>query len=220
MDKSRTRISRLAKWSALVAVGALVVMACRPEDPTPQPTDVATEAPSTAPVSATLEPTPEPTAEPIATEAPMESIEPAASEEPSFSTPPAVVEGPAVSGTFELPEEAELPEGATWSVELQDTSLADAPAVVIGEDSGDIEDTSVTEVEFEIAYDPDQIIDTNTYTLQVRVEDETGNLLFVNDTAVPVLTDGGETTEVSFPVVAVEAMPEATAETAEGSPEA
>jgi putative lipoprotein len=166
----------------------------------------------------TPEPTPEATPEPVATEVPAESVGPASSEEPSASASPAVVEGPAVSGTFELPEDAELPDGATWSVELQDTSLADAPAVVIGEDSGDIEDTSVTEVEFAIAYDPDQIVDTNTYSLQVRVEDETGDLLFVNDTAVTVLTDDGETTEVSIPVVAAEALPEATAGPATESP--
>ena len=97
----------------------------------------------------------------------------------------------------------------TWSIELQNTSLADAPAVLVAEAGGVIEDTSVTELEFAIPYDPEAIVDTDTYTLQARVEDANGDLLYVNDTAVMVLTDEGESTEVTFPVVAVEALPAA-----------
>jgi putative lipoprotein len=130
-----------------------------------------------------------------------------------------MVAEPMVIGTLELPEDAELPDGATWSVQLQDTSLADAPAEVIAEEGGDVEDAVAGEIVFAISYDPEAIVDTNTYTLQARIEDETGFLLYVNDTHVPVLTDEFETTNVTFPVVAVEALP-AESMVAEESPPA
>ena len=41
-----------------------------------------------------------------------------------------------VSGTFALPEGAVLPDGAEWKVRLEDTSLADAPAVLVNEAGG------------------------------------------------------------------------------------
>jgi putative lipoprotein len=125
-----------------------------------------------------------------------------------------------VSVTVELPDGAVLPEGTAWTVELQNTSLADAPAVSVAEARGVIEDPSVTELRFAIPYDPEAIVDTDTYTLQARITDANGDLLYVNDTAVMVLTDESESTEVTFPVVAVEPVPAATDEVAEASPEA
>ncbi len=123
-----------------------------------------------------------------------------------------------MSGTFELPEDAVLPEGAFWSIELQNTSLADAPAVLVAEAGGVIEDPSVTELEFVIPYDPEAIVETDTYSLQARVQDANGDLLYVNDTAVMVLTDEGASTEVTFPVVPAEALPAASDAVAEPSP--
>ena len=74
MDK--TAITRLTKWSALIAAGAFVAVACRPEDPTPAPIEEPT--PTTVPVEATLEPTPEPTPTPAALTTPVISTETAA----------------------------------------------------------------------------------------------------------------------------------------------
>ena len=108
-----------------------------------------------------------------------------------------------VSGTVLLPEGAILPEGAQWTVELQDTSLADAPAVVIGQAGDAIVDPLAMEIPFEIAYDASAILDTNTYTLQARIVDSEGSLLYVNDTAILVLTGGAPSEDVSVPVVAV-----------------
>ncbi len=119
---------------------------------------------------------------------------------------------PTVSGSFTLPGDGFLPEGSTWTVQLQDTSLADAPATVIAEESGTIEDPTLTSIEFSIAYDPTLILETNTLTLLVRVEDPAGLLLYFNDTSVPVLTDPDQTTEVEIPLVAASsAMDVATA---------
>jgi len=272
LDKTRSRIFRLTKWSALLAAGTLAVVACRPEDATPAPTVAAT--PSLVPVAAsivpsaeptmaptpeptvaptpeptvaptpeptvaptpeptmaptpepTMAPTPEPTVAPTPeptvaptpeptmaptpepTLAPVESASPVVSESPSASG----IVAPTVSGSFTLPEDAVVPEGSTWTVQLQDTSLADAPATLIAEASGTFEDPSPTSIEFSIAYDPALIMETNTLTLLVRVEDSAGLLLYINDTSVPVLTDPDHTTEVEIPIVAASgAMDQATA---------
>ena len=61
-----------------------------------------------------------------------------------------------------------------------------------------------TEIPFEIAYDAATILDTNTYTLQARLEDASGTLLYVNDTAIPVLTGGAPSEGLIVPVIAVE----------------
>jgi putative lipoprotein len=102
-----------------------------------------------------------------------------------------------------LPEGTVLPDGAEWKVRLEDTSLADAPAVLIAE-AGGVTDPTATEIPFEIAYDAATILDANTYTLQASLEDAAGTLLYVNDTAIPVLTGGAPSEGVSVPVVAVE----------------
>jgi len=213
LDRNRTRFARMARWSALVAVGALVVMACRAEDATPQPT----EQPSTAPVAATIEPTPEPTLEPTpeptleptpeptpeptleptpepteppaATEVPVASAVPSASEMPIASEEPGVISGPAVTGAITLPEDAVLPEGASWTVYLQDTSVMDAPAVIIASASGDVEDITATEIPFAIPYDAGVIDERSTYTLTATIDDAEGNPLYISDTT-DTTTDG------------------------------
>ena len=107
-----------------------------------------------------------------------------------------------MTGVVTLPEGAVVPEGALWTLQLQDTSLADAPALVLAEVGG-VVDPAAPEISFEIPYDAAAILDTNTYTLQARIQDAAGSLLFVNDTAIPVLTGGAPSEGLSVPVVAV-----------------
>ena len=231
MEARRLRISRLARWSALLVVGTFVVLGCRPEESTTAPTEAAatqasaTEEPSTVPVLATIEPseeptleptleptpapTPEPTLEPTPAPTPEPTLEPTpepsvapASEAPAASASP-VAEG-LVTGTIVLPMGVTLPADAIISVELQDTSLADAPAVTIGETSPVITDPTVVEIPFEIAYDPAAIDELNTYTVSVRIEDAAGTLLFINDTSVPVITNDAPTEDVPVPVIDVQ----------------
>ncbi len=92
-----------------------------------------------------------------------------------------------ISGAVRFVREVELPDGATVTVKLLDTSLADASAIELGEDV--IENVDRLPVQFRIEYDPGQIEDRNEYSLQARVEigDE---LLYINDTVHPVLTGG------------------------------
>jgi putative lipoprotein len=107
-----------------------------------------------------------------------------------------------VTGTIILPAGATVPDGATIKVQVQDTSLADAAATTIGEQTidGDGQDSPI---EFAVAYDPDEIVDNHTYSMNVRIEDADGSLLFINDTHIPVITNGNPTSDVEVPVIEV-----------------
>ena len=70
-----------------------------------------------------------------------------------------------------------------------------------------ITDLAVTEIAFEIGYDEQLIDPAATYTLQARIEDAEETLLFINDTAIPVITADAPTEDVAVPVIAVQAEP-------------
>ena len=93
----------------------------------------------------------------------------------------------AVTGQITYLERMALPPEALVKVQLQDVSLADAPATVIGEQ---IIPTNGQQVPFlfEVTFDPGVIKDSNTYSLSVRIEDGAGNLLFINTQSYPVIT--------------------------------
>lgn len=110
-----------------------------------------------------------------------------------------------VTGTIVLPDGSVLPDSAEVSVEIQDTSRADALALTVGQSTFTVTDPSVTEVPFEVAYDPADIKDAFTYTLNVRIEDEAGDLSFTNDTATPVITNGAPTSDVVVEVIDINA---------------
>lgn len=92
-----------------------------------------------------------------------------------------------VSGEVRFHREVDLPNGATVTVKLLDTSLADASAVELGEVV--IEDAESLPVAFSIEYDPAEVDSRAEITLQARVEVD-GELLYINDTVHPVLTRG------------------------------
>lgn len=108
-----------------------------------------------------------------------------------------------ISGTIVLPIGAVLPPGSTWTVQIQDTTLVDAPATIIGEVTADVADPSAAEIPFEIPYDPALIDEAATYTLHAVIEDATSAMLFTNDTAVPVITGGAPTSAVTIDVITV-----------------
>ena len=99
-----------------------------------------------------------------------------------------VADGPAVEGAVRFAGgEVELPEGAVVEVRLQDTSIADAPAVTLGEQV--IPDARYLPVAFRIPYAPATIDERFEYTLQASVTLD-GLLLYINDTVHLVLTGG------------------------------
>jgi len=107
----------------------------------------------------------------------------------------------AVSGTIVLPAGAVIPAGATWTIEIQDVTLADASADVIGEVTADVADPAATVIPFEVEYDPALIDEAATYALQVSIQDATSALLFASDTMTPIITAGAPTSGVTVDVV-------------------
>lgn len=106
-----------------------------------------------------------------------------------------------VSGTVTNADIAPIPDGATISIQIQDTSLADAPAEVIGEQI--VEESAQFPIAYQVDYNTGQIVDNHTYTMSARIEDAEGTLLFINDIAIPVITNGGPTENVEIPVIQV-----------------
>jgi uncharacterized lipoprotein YbaY len=68
-----------------------------------------------------------------------------------------------------------------------------------------VTDPLVEEIPYQVSYDTAAIDEQHAYTVRVRVEDPAGTLLYVNDEAIPVITEGAPTEDVPIPVVAVSA---------------
>jgi len=86
-------------------------------------------------------------------------------------------------------------------VELQDTSLADAPARVIARTVG----KSIRfPMAFALKYSPKDIVDGFDYSLRVRIEDKNGKLLYTNDRRISVKPTGLTRTKlIDVPVIVV-----------------
>ena len=95
--------------------------------------------------------------------------------------------GDTVSGEVRFHRDVDLPDGATVTVLLLDTSLADASAIELGRDV--INDAGRLPARFSIQYDPGDVDGRAEITLQARVE-VGDDLLYINDTDHPVLTSG------------------------------
>jgi putative lipoprotein len=106
-----------------------------------------------------------------------------------------------VSGEITFQGGTGIPNDATITVQIQDTSLADAPAEVIGEQV--ITDAGGFPVSYDVPYDPEQIVDNHTYTMSARITSSDGSLLYINDTAIMVITGGNPTEDVEIPVIQV-----------------
>jgi putative lipoprotein len=93
-----------------------------------------------------------------------------------------------VKGTLTYRERMALPGDVVIEVQLQDVSLADAPATVLATQR--ITSPSQVPIAFTLAYRSAAIDERNRYAVQARIE-QGGRLLFINDTHTPVLTYGG-----------------------------
>jgi putative lipoprotein len=98
----------------------------------------------------------------------------------------------AVTGQVTYLVRSALPDDAMMEVQLQDTSLADAKAEVVGEYVLATLGKQVP-LPFEVTYNPADIIPNHTYSLSVRITDGDGNLLFINTQAYNVLTQDNPT---------------------------
>jgi uncharacterized lipoprotein YbaY/heat shock protein HslJ len=85
-----------------------------------------------------------------------------------------------LEGTATYRERMALPEGAIFEASLEDASIADAPADVLG--SIRIPAPSVPPISFRIPYDPKRVDAKRNYVVRARIVHE-GRLLFTTDTA-------------------------------------
>lgn len=101
-----------------------------------------------------------------------------------------------VTGIVTYPQRIALLEDAVVTVQVEDTSLADAPTNVIGEQI--ISTPEQVPVPYDVCYDPAKIDQRFSYSMRVRITDSKGKLLWINDTHTPVITNGnpGENVEV------------------------
>jgi putative lipoprotein len=104
---------------------------------------------------------------------------------------------PAVTGAVVYRERIALPPDAALTVRLLDVSRADAPAVVLAEQV--IQPTGQVPIPFEVPYDPAQIDDEMSCTLEARIE-AGGALIFVSKQAFPVITRGSPSKDLEVMV--------------------
>jgi putative lipoprotein len=82
-----------------------------------------------------------------------------------------------------------LPPEAVLNVSLQDVSLADAPAVVLDEQKGQIK--GQVPLPFHLSYDPAQVKPGHRYSVSARIEVD-GKLLFITTENHAVKLDGND----------------------------
>ncbi len=99
-----------------------------------------------------------------------------------------------VTGNVVYRERMALPEDAVVTVQLQDVSLADAPAKVLDEQV--IKNPGQVPIPYEVQYDESEIDERHTYTIYARIEDGQGNLMFTTTQSHPVITRGNPTENV------------------------
>jgi uncharacterized lipoprotein YbaY len=103
-----------------------------------------------------------------------------------------------VTGTVSAATPVTLTEGLRLEVTLQDTSLQDAPAVILGQFSFTGEGQALP-VSFAIEYDASAILPEHTYTVRAQIFD--GDVLnYTSTTAYPVITHDSPTSDIHIVV--------------------
>ena len=95
-----------------------------------------------------------------------------------------------VTGTISYRQRMALPPTAIVVVQLQDSSLADAPVKVLAEDKMTLGNRQVP-VSFSLVCDSAKIDERHTYTVRARILVD-GQLRFISDKLYPVLTHGNK----------------------------
>jgi putative lipoprotein len=106
-----------------------------------------------------------------------------------------------LTGRVTYLERSALPDDAVVTVQIQDVSQADAPALIIGEQV--LNSPGQPPIPFEIPYNPTQIEENHRYIVRAEIRDNAGVLLFTTDTAIPVITQGNPDQEIEIIVVPV-----------------
>ena len=93
-----------------------------------------------------------------------------------------------VTGEVFYRERIAMPEGATVTVRLVDVSLQDVGAELLDEQV--ISEPGNVPVAFILEVDPALIVEENSYAVEAAITGPAGELLWINDTTMPVLTQG------------------------------
>ncbi|HVU11408.1 MAG TPA: YbaY family lipoprotein [Phototrophicaceae bacterium] len=109
---------------------------------------------------------------------------------------------PILTGTVTYRERMALPPDAVVRVQLQDVSVADAPSLLLGEQVI-VTNGAQVPIPFMVSYPASAIQDGHRYSVSARISDGQGNLLFITDTNVPVITDGSPTSDIQLNLVRV-----------------
>jgi uncharacterized lipoprotein YbaY len=117
------------------------------------------------------------------------------------SNNPDLVYDSVVMGNISSPIDTELPEGAVVFVNLSDVSMTYTEAQLIAEQVI----TGATEfpIPFIVKYNPKQIVELHPYVIGVRIEDDSGNLLFIVPAANFVI-NGENPSQVDVSVEAIQ----------------
>lgn len=105
----------------------------------------------------------------------------------------------AVTGVVTYWQRIALPSDVVVRVRLEDTSRADAPAILLGEQVIEPMGRQVP-FPFSIAYDPATIDPRGRYTVRARIESAAGDLLWTSTQAYPVITGGSPTSDIEIVV--------------------
>ena len=97
-------------------------------------------------------------------------------------------------------QRSSLPPTATLSVSLQDVSLADAPAIVLDEQKGQVK--GQVPLPFYLSYDPTQVKPGHRYSVSARIEVD-GKLMFITNENHAVQLDGKDPQPLKIRVDAV-----------------
>ena len=108
----------------------------------------------------------------------------------------------AITGVVTYHQRIALPDDAVVTVKIQDVSLMDVAAKVIGEQVIKTDGAQVP-IPYEVPYNPNAIDERHTYSMSARIEDSTGKLLFISDTTNPVITHDNPSDDVEIVVVPV-----------------
>jgi putative lipoprotein len=107
---------------------------------------------------------------------------------------------PVLTGKVECKDKAEFTADTVCEIQIQDVSLADAPAKTIAKTT--IKDLKEFPIPFEIEYDPALIKPKAEIALSVRISTK-GKLEYANDTRIAVITQNKPAKDVVAQVVKV-----------------
>ncbi len=108
----------------------------------------------------------------------------------------------AVTGEVTYRERIALPDDAVVTVQIQDISLMDVAAEIMGKQVIETDGDQVP-IPYEVEYNKDDIVDNHTYSVSARITDGGGKLLFISDTANLVISNGNPTSDVLIVTVQV-----------------